>query len=106
MDETRTRVHLIEKKNYFNKLSDREYESGWWSVDDETAKSLVGALILFHETRQTPSFFGGEVLGFRLETEGDHKDRVIFRFEISNACKGIKAGPKGWSLEKKIVRGV
>ena len=65
MDDARPRIHLIEKRGYIKKLKDveREYESGWWPVSEETAQSLIGGLVLFHETRTKPSFFGGNDLG-------------------------------------------
>src|SRR5208283_4093478 len=103
MDHERSRIHLIEKRSYFKRVNDREYESGWWALSEETAGGLVGGQIFFHEQKKKPSFFGGTVLGFRIETEGEHKDRVIFRLESSQECKGIRTGPEGWTLEKKIV---
>ena len=107
MDDARPRIHLIEKRGYITKLKDgeREYESGWWPVSEETARSLIGGLVLFHETRTKPSFFGGTILGFRIETEGEYQDRIVFRVESSLECKNVKAGPKGWAQMMKIVRG-
>jgi hypothetical protein len=105
MDDERARMHLIDKRSYFKKLNDREYESGWWAISEEAAARLIGGLIFFHEEKKKPSFFGGTVLGFRIETEGEHKDRVIIRLESSQECKGVKAGPERWALEKKSGRG-
>jgi hypothetical protein len=107
MNEARPRIHLIEKRGYIKKLKDREreYESGWWVVSEETAQSLIGGLIFFHEAKTKPSFFGGTILGFRIETEGEYQDRIIVRFESSLECKNVKAGAEGWAQAMKIVRG-
>jgi hypothetical protein len=105
MDTTRSRIHLIERRNFFTRLNEREYESAWWKVSEEVAEALIGGLILFHDKRDAPSFFGGRIQGYRVETEGEYRGRIVFRFEFRPDCKGIKAGREGWSLEKKITRG-
>lgn len=104
MNDTQPRIHLIEKGGYFKKINDREYESGWWAIPEEAANGLIGGLIFFHEGKKLPSFFGGTVLGFRVETEGEHKDRIVFRLESSSDCKGVKADPERWALKRKLAK--
>ncbi len=80
-----------------------EWESGWWSVAPTTAEKLVGGHIYFHKAKAKPSFFGGVILSYRVETEGEWPGRIIFKFRSGQEFKAIKAGTTGWGMEKKIV---
>ena len=98
-------IHLIEDLGNMKMLNKAnfEWESGWWAVAPETAEKLIGGHIYFHKKQAEPSFFGGLILGYRIETTGEWVGRVIFRFKTGLEFKGIKAGSSGWGMEKKIV---
>lgn len=98
-----TKIHLIEQMNGIRKLEGQVHESGSWAVTPETAEALVGGDIYFHKKQKEPSFYGGKILGFRLETEGEHVGRIIFRFEFTPEHKNVSSGSGGWSNEKKMV---
>ena len=69
-----------------------------------TAEALVGGDIYFHKKQKEPSFYGGKIIGYRInEADAEYPGRVIFRFEYSRAHKEVSAGQGGWSYEKKIV---
>ncbi len=98
-------IHLIEdlgNMKMLNKLRS-EWESGWWAVSPETAEKLIGGHIYFHKKQVEPSFFGGLILGYGVETTGEWIGRVIFLFKTGLEFKGVKAGSSGWGMEKKIV---
>lgn len=99
------RIHLIENLGNMKILNKEnlEWESGWWSVTHETAERLVGGHIYFHKKQAEPSFFGGLILSYRIETAGEWVGRVIFQFKTGLEFKGVKAGSSGWGMEKKIV---
>lgn len=99
------RIHLIEHLGHMTMLNKEkaEWESGWWAVAPAKAEQLVGGHIYFHKQQASPSFFGGVILGFRVETEGEWPGRIVFKFRASQEFKGVKAGAGGWSMEKKIV---
>jgi hypothetical protein len=98
-------IHLIERLDHMTMLNKEkaEWESGWWAVTPSKAEELVGGHIYFHKQQAKPSFFGGLILGFRVETEGEWSGRIVFTFRAGQEFKGIRAGTGGWSMEKKIV---
>lgn len=98
-------IHLIEDLGNMRILnkSNSEWESGWWALAPETAEKLIGGYIYFHKKQAEPSFFGGLILSYRVETNGEWVGRVIFQFKTGLEFKGIKAGSAGWGMEKKIV---
>ncbi|MCA1924985.1 MAG: hypothetical protein LDL16_01740 [Thiobacillus sp.] len=89
-------MKMLDKENH-------EWESGWWKISPDTAEQLVGGEIYFHKARAKPSFFGGLILSYRVETEGEWPGRILFRFRTGNEFKGVEAGMDGWGMEKKIV---
>jgi hypothetical protein len=97
-------IHLIENLGNMRMLNKEaaEWESGWWSVAPETAEKLIGGHIYFHKKQVEPSFFGGVILSYRIETEGEWAGRILFKFRTGLEFKNIKAGTSGWSMEKKI----
>ena len=96
------RIHLVERGDRFAMLGDREYESGFWDVPPRIAKRLIGGLICFHKSQRQPSFFGGTILGYRVQDSGEFQGRIVFRLESSREFKGLVAGP-GWHRDSKIV---
>lgn len=80
-----------------------EWESGWWKLSSDMAEKLVGGEIYFHKAQAKPSYFGGLVLSYRVETEGEWPGRIVFRFRAGQEFKGVDAGTRGWGMEKKIV---
>ena len=52
-------IHLIETANNFTKLREKIWECGWWKLEEEKAKKLIGGIFIF--TKSAPS---------RLSTEG------------------------------------
>jgi len=97
-------IHFIENLGNMRMLNkeDSEWESGWWSITPETAHKLIGGHIYFHKKHAAPSFFGGVILNYRIETEGEWAERILFKFRTGLEFKNIKAGSSGWSMEKKI----
>jgi hypothetical protein len=96
-------IHLIEKADNFIKLREKIWECGSWKLDEDKAKKLVGGHIYFHKKRTEPSFYGGSILGYRVKPDEPNLGNIIFEFEYSSSCRGIKTDKLGWSIEKKIV---
>jgi hypothetical protein len=98
-------IHFIERLGDIKRI-DKEsaiWESGWWAVVQETAEKLIGGRIFFHKAQDKPSFFGGTVTSYRVETEGALAGRLIFTFTFSPEFRGVRAGRDGWGMEKKVV---
>lgn len=76
--------------------------SGYWNLALDTVKSLVGGQVYFHKAQAKPSFLGGEILDFRMADEPPYAGRIILLFRPDPQAKGVRAGPGGWSMEKKI----
>jgi len=96
------RIHLIEKDDRIKKVSDQVWESGFWSIPEAKAKSLLGGSILFHKKKSEPSFFGGLILNYRIQDKGQKKERVVFTFEYRADHRMVLAG-KGWSKDVNVV---
>jgi hypothetical protein len=98
-------IHFIERMGHMKRI-DKDtatWESGWWAVAPETAAKLVGGHIYFHKAQDKPSFFGGTISAYRVETEGEWPGRIVFTFVFSPEFRGVRAGREGWGMEKKIV---
>lgn len=96
-------IHLIEKLNNFVKLQDNLWESGWWSLDEVKAKKLVGGEIYFHKQQQEPSFYGGTIIGYRIEQDGQYQGKIVFKLQHSEGCRNVKTDKNGWSRRMKLV---
>lgn len=98
-------IHFIERMKNMIQLDKKAalWESGWWAVSPDTASRLVGGRIFFHAAQADPSYFGGRITGFRVETEGKWPGRIVFKFIATPEFKGVKAGREGWGMEKKII---
>ena len=99
------RIHLIEKdhKNRLTMMAGKLWESGGWNIPESTAKKLLEGSILLHEKPKAPSFFGGIIINYRVQTEGRAKGLIIFTFEYKAGHRGYLAEAGGWSKEMKIV---
>lgn len=96
-------IHIVEPLKNFVKLQDKEWESGWWSLDENKAKALVGSEIFFHKKRVEPSFFGGIITGYRVEQDEQYRGRIVFIFQFNAECKNVETDKHGWSKNMKIV---
>ena len=95
-------VHLIEPSNHLVRLEDNVWESGWWNLDEDEAKKLIGGEIYFHKKRQEPSFYGGKILGYRIHDDGDYQGRIIFKLQYRSSCRNIRTNKSGWSKDVKL----
>jgi hypothetical protein len=94
-------IHLIQKdSNLLPKPSapgSHIFESGFWYIDLEKAKKLIGKDIYFHEKQISPSFFGGVIKDCRVE-QYEGQARVVFQFEVKVSHRGIRPqNPDGWN---------
>jgi hypothetical protein len=96
-------IHLVEPLNHFVKLQDNVWESGWWRLDEEKAKKLVGGEIFFHKKRPEPSYYGGTILGYRVNPEGEDQGKIIFVLRYNQSCRNISTDKSGWNRDIKIV---
>jgi hypothetical protein len=96
-------IHIVEQFNNFKLLQDDTWESGWWALNETNAQKLVGGEIYFHKKRQEPSFYGGTILGYRVEQDGQYQGRIIFRLQYSQSCRNVRTDKSGWSKEMKII---
>lgn len=96
-------IHLIENFNKFNQLQDNVWESGCWNINESKAEQLVGGDIYFHKTRSEPSYYGGTILGYRVEPDGEDKGRIVFKLEHSKSCRNVRTDKYGWSRNMKII---
>ena len=100
-------IHFVERLGNYRCVdkSANEWESGYWVVAVDTAQRLIGGQIYLHDGQDTPSRFGGDILSYRVQQDGEFEGRLVFRFRPTAQCKGIMAGRGGWGNEKKVVMG-
>jgi hypothetical protein len=72
------------------------YESGFWWLPIERAKSFKGEGIFFYENQLSESFFGGVIEDCWVQ-QYNGQDRVVFKFEALASYKGMRpTNPDGW----------
>lgn len=96
-------IHLVEPLNHFVKLQDDVWESGWWTLDEEKAKKLVGGEIYFHKKRHEPSFYGGTIIGYRVNQDNEYPGQIFFKLRYSPSCRGMRTDKTGWTKAVKII---
>jgi len=73
-----------------------EFESGFWDLTEADAARLVGGRIYFHETKNSPSYFGGDVRTYRVAgPEEELPGRIVFT--ILSRADGKSAAWEGAS---------
>ena len=99
-----SKIHLIENLGNIKALDikNAEFETKWWDLAEATANKLVGGEIYFHKFQAKPSFYGGKITSYRIETEGQWKGRVIFNFTYNEKFRNVSTGKDKWAMEMKI----
>ena len=92
-------AHLICKHRLNLSIVDKDqhiYESGYWDIPANEASALVGGVLYLHESKTTPSYFGGIVREVRaIEYPASHSKRIVFRIAATPDARGVKwAGAK------------
>lgn len=77
--------------------------SGYWSLAEETVRSLIGGRVYFHKAQVKPAFLGGDLVGYRVADEVPYSGRIILVFRPDPTAKGMTTSRSGWSMEKKII---
>jgi hypothetical protein len=95
-------IHLVESLNHFVKIKENVWESGSWPLDELEAKKLVGGKIYFHKKRQEPSFYGGTILGYRVNQEGACPGGIVFILAHCLSCRNVRTEKTGWIRDMKI----
>lgn len=96
-------IHIIEALNHFVKLPDDKWESGWWNINENKARQLVGGEIFFHKKRMEPSFFGGCITDYRVDQSSQYQGKIIFTFQYQASCRNVHTDKYGWSKKIKII---
>jgi hypothetical protein len=95
-------IHLVEPLDNFTKLQGNVWESGCWAIDESKAQQLVGGDIYFHKTRPDPSYYGGTILGYRVEPDGNCQGMIVFKLEHCKSHRNVSTDKSGWSKGMKI----
>jgi hypothetical protein len=102
-------IHLIQNQTDPKLLPKPEqagsdvWISGYWSLAEETVRSLIGGRVYFHKGQVKPAFLGGDLLAYCLAEEPPYAGRIILVFRHDPAAKGTNTSRAGWSMEEKIV---
>lgn len=99
-------IHFLDKLRKMRPVErgGTTYESGDWTITPERAARLKGAMAYFHETKTTPSYFGGKILDFRVIPAGKRNaGKVVFVFERMQESIGVTTGRDQWKLDQKLA---
>ncbi|MFT6754311.1 MAG: hypothetical protein ACJA2O_004515 [Candidatus Azotimanducaceae bacterium] len=80
------------------------WETGYWTLTEENAKSLIGRDLYLHSKQLKPSRFGGIIQNIRIVEDGEFKGKVVFEFLADIEHKDVITPSSGWGNEKKIDR--
>lgn len=85
------RIHFICREGLNLKpIRFPEFESGYWDITSDDASTLIGGMIYLHETKATPSYFGGTVKNYRIEEiDQAHSKRIVFTVLSQKAGKCV-----------------
>jgi hypothetical protein len=96
-------IHLVQPLNNFVKLQDNLWESGSWDLDESQVKKLVGGEIYFHKKRGEPSFYGGEIVGYRVNQDGEYQGKIVLQLQHRLSCRNVRTDKSGWKKNAKII---
>jgi len=98
-------IHVIDKQKLITREDNmtQDWVSGYWGVTKEVAAKLVGGEIFLHMAKDKPSYFGGDITGFRVQEDGEYAGKVLFEFTASMDHKGVRTPRPGWGMDKKII---
>lgn len=100
------KIHFLDKQRTMHPVErgGTKYESGYWTLSAERAAGLLGAMAYFHETKTTPSYFGGKILDFSVIPAGRRNaGKVVFVFERMQESIGVQTSADQWKLNLKLV---
>lgn len=75
------------------------YTSEAWLLTSEHVAALAGGEIIFHQTKSTPSYFGGTILDAKPSEDEEPNDQERLRWTITLQsrldCKGLSWDKSG-----------
>jgi hypothetical protein len=88
-------IHLLARRNdqppgSFFQVRDGVHFTGWWALSEDAARRLVGGSVFLHQTKATPSWYGGTILGYRVGQEGPRgENRIGFEFQFAQVARNV-----------------
>jgi hypothetical protein len=93
-------LHFVCKRGEnFKRVGDAEFETGDWSVANDTADEAIGGNVYLHAAQRDVAWHGGQILKWR---PSEREGRKIFSY-VSDGNYKVKC-ESGWSQEVAIVR--
>ncbi len=96
------KIHFICKDNEGVRTIDAKagiYESEAWLLSADEVAALKGGRVLLHQTKSTPSYFGGTIIDARPVEHGSPGEAARVRWIITLQsrldCKGVDWDPTG-----------
>src|SRR5258708_6523145 len=101
-------IHLIKKDEGVPPIvpvagEGNAYTSGFWTLSEEKARSLIGGQIYFHVRKRAPSFYGGRIVDAHRTVGGEYQGKIVFKFMFSEDCRGVRTSADGWAQVMKII---
>ncbi len=97
-------IHLIEKSARYNRKpnTDDQWTTGNWSMNESTAKRLIGGTAYLHTAQQAPCYLGGEILNCKEADDEPGRYVIHFRFDKRVVNTTTRDCKKNWSVEMLI----
>lgn len=99
------RRHLICRgRLYLTPTKFPEFESGFWTIPEASAAALIGGTLYLHETKATPAYFVGDVIGYRIAGPHEPPERprpgkIVFILRSREPGRRVWEGqdhPRAW----------
>ena len=99
-------LHLVERLRKLERISKNPdiYESGDWAIPEPRGHLYVGGNLYLHESQESPSYYGGKIIGFRMQPAGhENAGRMVLQFAALPSAKDVRTTKEGWGNEQKSV---
>ena len=78
-----------------------EYRVGNWVIAENRRKELLGQRVVLTESRQSPAYLGGTIIGFN-PTQNGKKCEVIFQEDNTLTGNTDAVGHRGWGSGRGV----
>lgn len=92
---------LMCKSHNYEFHNNGEFRVGNWVISESKRKELLGGTVILTETKRSPAYLGGEIIGFKPEQDGK-KCTVIFQEDTSLVGNTSSVGHRGWGTGRGV----
>ena len=92
---------MCKSHNYKTNSSNNVFSVGNWVISEKRRKNLLGQKVILTESRTTPAYLGGTIIGFA-PTQNGKKCEVIFQEDSTLTGNTDAVGHQGWGSGRGV----